>query len=89
MPLINMLPPEMLLLEQLRALRDLATELVLVFLFDVLQKLLIHRFIHRSATKLADISSLRFKYLLDLLLKGLDPVECALKLLLSFGNLRA
>jgi hypothetical protein len=76
--LFNVLPPEILRLEQLRALRHLASIPVVGLLLDILGKLLIESLIHRLTAKLAQVGIFRLQDLQKFLLESLNPVECAL-----------
>jgi hypothetical protein len=60
MALLDMLAPEVLLFEQLGALGGLASPLVLVLLFHMLEKLFFNSFIRRPATKLSDVDRMGF-----------------------------
>src|SRR5882757_6605110 len=83
MTLLNMLSPEVLLLEKLLTFWDTASELMLILLLDKLDQFYLRSLFGRHATKLSNISRIRIQDLHKLFFESLDPIKCALKLLLG------
>ena len=77
-PLLHVLPPEDMALEELDAVRDTATEFVLVFLLAELADILFNAFIERLTTQLSDVDRIGIQDLKKLVLEDLDPVEGSL-----------
>lgn len=78
-----MLPPEVLLLEELVTIRNLTSPLVLVLLLDDLDQLIADGFLDGAPSQLSEIGRLGLKDLVNLVLERLDPIVCAQKLLLG------
>lgn len=81
--LFDMLPPEVLFLEELVTFRNLASPLVLVLLLDDLDKFIADGLLDWASPQLSEIGRLGFKDLINLVLKCLDPIVGAQKLLLG------
>jgi len=83
MTLLNVLAPEILTFEELRALWHFAAELRFVFLLEVLVQLILKSLVDRFAANLPKIYVLRFQNLQQFVFVGSHPVEGALQLLLG------
>jgi hypothetical protein len=86
MALLDVLAPEIFSLEELGAFRHFATVSRIFLLFYELRQLFLDRLIHGLSAQFGEVNILGLENLEQLILKGLDPIERTLQLLLGFGG---